>query len=518
MMAFVVQRRQASPMRLGAFTLLFLVAAAHLMMETSAASTVARQRSPQRQVSMEPAFANAGKNPGLEIWRIEDFKPVPYPKNQYGKFYSGDSYIVLNTRVNKKGEKFWDIHFWLGSQTTQDEAGAAAILSVQLDDQLGGDPVQHREKQDHESQAFLSYFKSGVRYEAGGVSSGFRHVDPQQQETRLFQVKGSRNIRVKEVDPNFASLNKGDCFILDKGSKIFVYVGSKAKRVEKLKATAAANQIRDQDHGGKPRVTIVDDYSPQSDFDEFFAALGGGSRDKVPEEAAGGDDATFETSEEKAVSLYRVSDASGSLKIQPVGTRPLDQSLLDENDVFILDTGDIDVFVWIGRKATAQEKRESMKKADAYLTAKKRPAWTHVERVVQGAETAAFTQYFRTWQGYGETRRRIARATREPRLIHALLRPGTTKFRLEEVGDFDQDDLNIDDLMILDVPEAETVYLWIGEGTDEEEQAKSDQLIQDYVSARNQNTKIVKVNQGEEPEDFKALFPDWNPELWLNKS
>ncbi|XP_030767702.1 gelsolin-like [Sitophilus oryzae] len=119
MMAFAVQRRQASPMRLGAFALPLLVTAAHLMMETSAASTVARQRSPQRQVSMEPAFANAGKNPGLEIWRIEDFKPVPYPKNQYGKFYSGDSYIVLNTRVNKKGEKFWDIHFWLGSQTTQ---------------------------------------------------------------------------------------------------------------------------------------------------------------------------------------------------------------------------------------------------------------------------------------------------------------------------------------------------------------------------------------------------------------
>lgn len=68
-----------------------------------------------------------------------------------------------------------------------------------LDEQLGGDPVQHREKQEHESQLFLSYFKSGVRYEAGGVASGFRHVDQNQVETRLFQVKGSRNIRVKEV-------------------------------------------------------------------------------------------------------------------------------------------------------------------------------------------------------------------------------------------------------------------------------------------------------------------------------
>lgn len=52
-------------------------------------------------------------------------------------------------------------------------------------------------------------------------------------------------------------MNQGDCFILDDGHGIYVYVGPTSKRIERIKAISAANDIRDQDHSGRATVNIV---------------------------------------------------------------------------------------------------------------------------------------------------------------------------------------------------------------------------------------------------------------------
>ena len=52
-------------------------------------------------------------------------------------------------------------------------------------------------------------------------------------------------------------MNKGDCFVLDAGKTIYVYMGNGSKKVERLKAIQAANLVRDQDHGGKAKIVIL---------------------------------------------------------------------------------------------------------------------------------------------------------------------------------------------------------------------------------------------------------------------
>jgi gelsolin len=64
-----------------------------------------------------------------------------------------------------------------------------------------------------------------------------------------------------QIPVGITTMNKGDCFILDVTKEIFVYTGVNSKRQERLKAIQAANQIRDQDHGGRPKVNIIGEFN-----------------------------------------------------------------------------------------------------------------------------------------------------------------------------------------------------------------------------------------------------------------
>ncbi|KAJ8704961.1 hypothetical protein PYW08_012281 [Mythimna loreyi] len=356
---------------------------------------------------VHPAFANAGRAAGVEIWRIQDFEPMPVAAADFGKFYKGDSYIVLKTTADKRNNLSWNIHYWIGSESTQDESGAAAILTVGLDDKFNGVAVQYRETLGQESQLFKGYFPSALTYLDGGHASGFNHVVTNPgAEKRLIQIKGKRNVRTRQVDPLFSSMNKGDCFILDVGNDIYVYQGESAKRVEKLKAISVANQIRDQDHNGRGRVEIVDQFSSDVDVQKFFTALGSGTKDLVPEESAGGDDQAFERNEEASVTLSEVSDSTGKVKVTALA-KPLRQEQLKPQESYILDTVTGSVYVWTGKQSTEREKNEAMTKAQALLSAKNYPSWVRIVKIPQGTEPAVFKQYFATWRDSGMSHTRL---------------------------------------------------------------------------------------------------------------
>jgi gelsolin len=342
----------------------------------------------QAAAQTEKAWAEAGKQVGLQIWRIEKFTVQHVPKETYGTFYTGDSYIVLNTYREKDSPKLrWDVHFWLGKFTTQDEAGTAAYKTVELDDLLGGDPVQHREVQGHESDLFLSYFKNEIKLLEGGVDSGFRHVEPEKYKPRLLHLKGKKKVRVTEVELSYKSLNSGDVFVLDKGLDLYQFNGSKAGPMEKMKGAQLTRALADE-RKGLPKIHVFEEAG--KDLSEFWKALG--SQGAIASAEEGGDDSEHENKTDKK--LFQLSDASGKMEFKQVAAGgAVKRSLLDSNDVFILDTG-AEVFAWIGKGASVGEKKQAMQFAQDYLTKFNRPLWMPIARILEGAENKVFETSF----------------------------------------------------------------------------------------------------------------------------
>ncbi|KAJ8437041.1 hypothetical protein Cgig2_025888 [Carnegiea gigantea] len=481
--------------------------------------------------AVDPAFQGAGSKPGLEIWRIENFQPVPLPKSDYGKFYSGDSYIVLHTSSGKGGAYLYDIHFWLGKDTSQDEAGTAAIKTVELDVSLGGKAVQHRELQGHESDKFLSYFKPCIIPLEGGVASGFKKPEEEEFETRLYLCHGKRAVKVKQVPFARSSLNHDDVFILDTKDKIYQFNGANSNIQERAKALEVVQFLKDQYHGGTCDVAIVDDgkLQAESDSGEFWVLFGGFA--PIGRKVASEDDVI---PEETPAKLYSITDG----QIQRLEGE-LSKGMLENNECYLLDCG-AEVFVWVGRVTQVEDRKCACQAAEEFVSSQNRPKSTRITRVIQGYETHSFKAHFDSWPAGSaaptteEGRGKVAAFLKQQGLgvkgtnksapvnedVPPLLEAGgkievwringsaKTPVPKEDIGKFYSGDCYIILYTYHSGEKKEDYYLcwWIGKDSVEDDRKMAARLANTMCNSLKGRPVLGRIFQGKEPPQFIALF------------
>lgn len=352
-------------------------------------------------MSLSSAFRTVTNDPGIITWRIEKMELVLVPLSAHGNFYEGDCYIILSTR--RVGSLLsQNIHFWIGKDSSQDEQSCAAIYTTQLDDYLGGSPVQHREVQYHESDTFRGYFKRGIIYKKGGVASGMKHVETNTYDVkRLLHVKGKRNIRATEVEMSWDSFNQGDVFLLDLGMVIIQWNGPESNSGERLKAMLLAKDIRDRERGGRAEIGVIEGDKEAASPELMTVLQNTLGRRSIIKPAV--PDEVTDQQQKSTIMLYHVSDTTGQLSVTEVATRPLVQELLNHDDCYILDQSGTKIYVWKGKGATKVEKQAAMSKALDFIKMKGYPSSTNVETVNDGAESAMFKQLFQKWSVKDQT-------------------------------------------------------------------------------------------------------------------
>jgi len=468
-------------------------------------------------------FINPGQKAGVEVWRIESMKPVAYPPVEYGKFYDGDSYIVLKT-TQKASSFLYDIFFWLGEASSKDEQGVAAYKTVELDELLGGSPTQHREVQGHESDLFMQCFPS-VEYRKGGVASGFKTVEVGVYETRLLHIKGRRTCRVKQVELSGSALNAGDVFVLDMGLTIVQWNGSDCNKKEKSKALDVTTAIKNEARGGKAKVVVFDQ---GEEPDAFWEALGG-KTDVAPAvsddsaQAAGG-----------AVKLLKVSDGS----VSEVATGVLSKDMLGSGDAYIADNETV-IYVWIGKGASESDRKDGMKVGTEFVSSSGRPDWTKVIKVPEGAEPPVFKALFSQWQtasaltfGYVASSTEAPEEASAAELAESMAALSAEPAKVETFGDgsgsvevwriedfkpvalepslygqfFAGDSYVLKYTYLEGTKECYVIYYWQGAKSTKDEIGASALIAKDMDDAVGGAATQVRVVMGKEPEHFLRMF------------
>ncbi|XP_054893323.1 supervillin a isoform X13 [Poeciliopsis prolifica] len=259
----------------------------------------------------------------VEVWHILEFDYSRLPRQSIGQFHDGDTYVVkwkymVSTAVGKRqnpeqqktagaGKEKCCYFFWQGRNSTVNEKGTSALMTVELDEERG---AQVQVLQGKEPPCFLQCFKGGMI-----VHSGKREEEEEssQNDWRLYCVRGEVEVEghLLEVACHCSSLRSRVSMVLLGVSQALIYLwhGCKSQTHTREVARIAANRLREHcplETGlhSSSRVTIWE-CDEEAEPAGFWEALG--RRDRKAYDCMLHDPGRFNFTPR----LYQLSSSSG---------------------------------------------------------------------------------------------------------------------------------------------------------------------------------------------------------------
>ena len=213
-------------------------------------------------------------------------------------------------------------------------------------------------------------------------------------------------------------------------------------------------------------------------------------------------------------------DTDGVALFHVRGTQPMNTcgiqveektSNLNSADCFVLVTPS-HVYSWKGRGSTDDEHTVATNIATILAGTYLGTGGRELVQVEEGSEPEEF---WAPLGGPGEyaALREGEPMPKDPRLFQCSNATGS--FQVEEVFDFEQEDLIDEDVMILDC--FTSIFVWVGSQAHPEEKARAMEIAQQFASSshdgRDPDVPIMRVAAGSEPAMFTSQFVGWDNEF-----
>lgn len=249
----------------------------------------------------------------------------------------------------------------------------------------------------------------------------------------LLQVKGRRHVQTRLVEPVARSVNRGDCFVLVSGDRLFLWNGCLANVIERSRAKEICDVIlRDKDLGcGAGGVVVINDGkfgASERQQREFWKLLGRGQEDEgagVCEAGHADEDELVESCLIETTKVWEFEDDT-LVPVEEYWGAALKVGMLDPRKILVFDFGS-ELYIWNGKNAGSEAKRAAIKLAQemfmqeysydmcqlspvnfAEISGDRqvrrvvkagscRPEWCLIAKVTQHMETVLFRQKFLDW-------------------------------------------------------------------------------------------------------------------------
>ncbi|XP_027861514.1 supervillin a isoform X16 [Xiphophorus couchianus] len=370
----------------------------------------------------------------VEVWHILEFDYSRLPRQSIGQFHDGDTYVVkwkymVSAAVGKRqnpeqqktagaGKEKCCYFFWQGRNSTVNEKGTSALMTVELDEERG---TQVQVLQGKEPPCFLQCFKGGMI-----VHSGKREEEEEssQNDWRLYCVRGEVEVEghLLEVACHCSSLRSRVSMVLLGVSQALIYLwhGCKSQTHTREVARVAANRLKEHcplETGlhSSSRVTIWE-CDEEAEPAGFWEALG--RRDRKAYDCMLHDLGRFNFTP----GLYQLSSSSGEFAVveflypardpEQVNSMPFLQEDLygaSQPALFLVDNHH-EVYLWQGwwpqdsestgsaRIRWDSDRKSAMETVLQYCRGKneKKPPKGYL--IYAGLEPLTFTNMFPYWE------------------------------------------------------------------------------------------------------------------------
>jgi supervillin len=174
------------------------------------------------------------------------------------------------------------------------------------------------------------------------------------KDLMLILIKGRRHCSLRLINPNYESINEGDCYLLITPSKAFAWLGRYANALEKAKTMDIMDYLRQhRDLGLRSEVKyfILDQANDdtENDIHAEFTDILRGDYDNYKTMDMVTDDDFYEANIMELNRVYRL-DNDMLIPLDDFCFRSLSVKILDANDVFVFDFGS-ELYVWNGKYA-----------------------------------------------------------------------------------------------------------------------------------------------------------------------